>query len=148
MDGKLELLKYLIEEKKFDPSSLNASNESLLHVASLFGHLPVVKYLTLEKNCDPLFQDKGNSTPFILAVGNGRLSVVQFFISVIKNTSHIENSNALDLAAYKGNLPMVRLLIEGGCNPSHLDARLWTPLHYATSNGQLSIVEYLTNVCS
>lgn len=40
----LELVRYLIEEKGFNPSSLDANHQTPLHLASISGHLALTSH--------------------------------------------------------------------------------------------------------
>ncbi|EAX89157.1 ankyrin repeat protein, putative, partial [Trichomonas vaginalis G3] len=51
--------------------------------------------------------------------------------------------NVLHVACEKGNLQLVKLLIECGCNKETIDEYGNTPLIYASWNNQLEVVKYL-----
>ncbi|MCX8108696.1 MAG: ankyrin repeat domain-containing protein, partial [Verrucomicrobiae bacterium] len=50
---------------------------------------------------------------------------------------------ALHIAARKGDLPMVRLLVEAGADPAIMGPNDETPLDVARQNGHDTIVQYL-----
>ena len=49
LDGKLNMLKWLIEEQHYDPKQKGTGGSTLLHCACSGGHLDIVKYLITEK---------------------------------------------------------------------------------------------------
>ena len=56
------------------------------------------------------------------------------------NTRNRNHETALSLAAFKGNLPIVRRLVEAGAD---VNLYGWPPLIYAAFNGHTTVVEYL-----
>ncbi|MQM32728.1 MAG: hypothetical protein CRU78_20470 [Candidatus Accumulibacter phosphatis] len=56
------------------------------------------------------------------------------------NTRNRNHETALSLAAFKGNLPIVRRLVEAGAD---VNLYGWPPLIYAAFNGHTAVVEYL-----
>ena len=80
-EGHLHIVKYLIEEKRCNPSCQDANKITPLYLASMKGHLDTVKYLTVDKNCDPAVRDDQNMTPLHIAAHNGHYDVDRFLIS-------------------------------------------------------------------
>jgi ankyrin repeat protein len=56
------------------------------------------------------------------------------------NVRNRNGETALSLAAYKGNLPFVKRLVEAGAD---VNLYGWSPLIYASFNGHKTTVEYL-----
>ncbi|KAL1511552.1 hypothetical protein AB1Y20_006346 [Prymnesium parvum] len=54
-----------------------------------------------------------------------------------------EGQTALHHAAAKGDAPMVRALVRGGCDVHAVDRKLRTPLHHAVRGGHVAAVEAL-----
>lgn len=54
-----------------------------------------------------------------------------------------EGNTAFQLALIKGNLPLVKALIEEGSDPNATDKDGWTALLYASYFGHLPIIRYL-----
>ncbi|XP_013916589.1 PREDICTED: ankyrin repeat domain-containing protein 63 [Thamnophis sirtalis] len=51
--------------------------------------------------------------------------------------------SALSLACERGYLEVTKLLVQFGADPDTVDARGWSPLMYAASEGRTSVVEWL-----
>ena len=61
INGTLDEVKYLVEEKGADVKAVNLDGSTPLHRASQNGHLDVVKYL-VEKGADVKAADNGSYT--------------------------------------------------------------------------------------
>ena len=61
--GGLDVVKYLIEDVKVDPSCRDEMDTTPLHCAALCGHLPIVKLLVEDYLCDPGVRDEDGETP-------------------------------------------------------------------------------------
>jgi hypothetical protein len=85
---------------------------------------------------------KGNP-PLVLALQNQASSVVSVLMSVEETDWDAPNANgetALMMAALKGNLPVVRELVQRGCA---VNRQGWTPLHYAATAGYSDVIHFL-----
>ncbi|KAM6464977.1 ankyrin repeat domain-containing protein 63 [Liasis olivaceus] len=51
--------------------------------------------------------------------------------------------SALSLACERGYLEVIKLLVQYGADPDAVDARGWSPLMYASSQGRTAVVEWL-----
>ena len=71
IEGRMNILCYLIENKGYSHSSEDCSKKTPLHFAALHGHLKVVKYFVSEQNADPSNQDKFLRTPLHYACMGG-----------------------------------------------------------------------------
>jgi len=61
----------------------------------------------------------------------------------LNNSYTYGGESLLHVATKKGNLSMVKLLIEGGANINIQDESGNTPLHYSAANGKKDVVKYL-----
>ena len=52
--GHKSIVKYLVEQAKYDAESRNKFQKTLLHRAAREGQIDVVKYLIEERNCNPM----------------------------------------------------------------------------------------------
>ena len=115
--GHLDILRYLIEECKFNVSKTSPENNTALDVATIFGHFDIVEYLIVECKCDPNKKEWWYS---------------------MKPLHH---------ASEKGHIEIVKYLIsECNCNV-HEAAKGLSPLQYAAKNGHFELVEYFIEDC-
>mmetsp|Transcript_7405 Transcript_7405/g.10260 ORF Transcript_7405/g.10260 Transcript_7405/m.10260 type:complete len:428 (-) Transcript_7405:42-1325(-) len=59
------------------------------------------------------------------------------------NFRDVKGANALNWAAYNGNLELCMLLVEHGININNQNLAGWTPLHDASQNGHCEVIEFL-----
>lgn len=59
------------------------------------------------------------------------------------NLSDDAGRSALSLACERGYLEVIKLLVQFGADPDTVDARGWSPLMYASSEGRTPVVEWL-----
>ncbi len=70
VNNQIEVIKYLIDERKIDVNALNDESESPLHYAAKYGHLDLAKLL-LHKGCSLTLKDKAENNPAEIAQKNG-----------------------------------------------------------------------------
>lgn len=145
MAGNLNVLKYLIEIREYNPSGLDEDSTPLF-IAAANGHLQVVKYLVNEAKCDTMAKSTLEyKLPIHFAALGKEIEVIKF----LEKYNHVlavdrNGQSCLHIAAMKGHLHTVRYLIE-----EHLfdldtdDFSGVTPLHLASWQGQLDVVSYL-----
>ncbi|KAG2377935.1 hypothetical protein C9374_009020 [Naegleria lovaniensis] len=170
--GNLQVMEYLIDELKLDPSG---SYEELytensyppIHAATKNGHLEAVKLL-VEKYGVSVNQSRHDlqMRPIHLCSISGKLDVAQYLVekgcdcSVTINTREDKLLTPLHLAAGYGHPEIVKLLVEQGnyngqFKPEKEDSSLKvdlnliktqngvTPLELAMKRVQLNVVKYL-----
>lgn len=148
--GKLEIVKYLIEECKIDINlqQINQWQDTPLHTAANFGQYEVLKYL-LEKNAQVIPNAQGK-LPLHLAAEKRQVECVKLLLKQGKDiNSPITDSNAntaLHLAAQNDDLEMVQTLKENGATHSS-NNNGWFPLHAATAKGNIKIIQYFIEEC-
>lgn len=79
-------------------------------------------------------RDEGQSPPLLVALKNDSFKAAEFVIqqkSVDLDATNKADENALMLAALKGQLPLVQLLIK---HEAQVNKPGWTPLHYAATH--------------
>ena len=82
--GHLNVMKYLVEELKYDVNSANDYLFTPLHYAAYNGHLEIVQYLVEKKADIPCYNMLGDTPLHTAAIGD-QLQIVKFLMS--KNTS-------------------------------------------------------------
>ena len=66
--GNLDVLKYFIDERSWNPACLGHDGRTPLHVATEHAHFDVVKYLVIEQQVEPLCQDENGWTHYTLVL--------------------------------------------------------------------------------
>eukprot|EP01103_Thecamoeba_quadrilineata_P014454 TRINITY_DN431_c1_g3_i1.p1 TRINITY_DN431_c1_g3~~TRINITY_DN431_c1_g3_i1.p1 ORF type:complete len:437 (-),score=89.38 TRINITY_DN431_c1_g3_i1:91-1401(-) len=119
------------------------------------GNLETVKYLV--SLGEDIHQENHliRATGFYLAAEKGHVHVLGYLHSLGANVNHkvvkgYQSYSALLMCAQKGNLELVKWLVEHGadinlrCSTAEKNAGI-TALHHASSMGQLEIVQYLVS---
>jgi ankyrin repeat protein len=118
--------------------------ETLLHVASCYGHAGMVMLL-LGKGVD---KDKGNidgRTPLFFACFHGHVEVVRLLVAAGADKDKAEHYGVtpLYIASQNGHLEIVRLLVDAGADKDKARHDDSTPLYNACGEGHLEIVRLL-----
>ncbi len=166
-DGHLDIVKYLIEKGVNNPEKIDGalmfaavrghlnvvkyfiennlshvSHRNLLIDAAEGGDLATVKYL-VENDADI------TAEALLMAVRTNRLDVTEYLLNngappgaagSIPADIHVRNDEALYLAAEKGYLEMVILLIENGADIHAMNDKA---LQIAAASNHLNVVKYL-----
>uniref|UniRef100_A0A1X7V358 Uncharacterized protein n=1 Tax=Amphimedon queenslandica TaxID=400682 RepID=A0A1X7V358_AMPQE len=136
--GRLHILKYLIEECKFDANKMCSENNSALDFAARSGNYGMVKYLILEHKCDPSQEkDWYSMKPLHHASEKGHIYIVRYLISECHCNVHdtAKGLSSLQYAAENGHIELVKyFVVECNCNP---EPALWHA-------GSLEILQFLS----
>lgn len=160
MLGRLNILKYIIEDCGCNPATENDDGTTALHSAAEGNQLDVVKYLVNECHMDPSALDKNNYSPLTFACRRGNLKMVIFLEESILEYMRKDDvyygaaarqrksvNNPLCVACFHGHLPVVKYLVEEcGCDPSRAESGKKSPLLCAVCGNHVHIVKYLTDL--
>ena len=81
MQGELEIVKYLVEEKRANINKKEEKNGcNALHCASMYGHLGIVKYLVEEKGANINEKEQDGKTALHYASESGYLEIVKYLV--------------------------------------------------------------------
>jgi uncharacterized protein len=97
----------------------------------------------LLRGTDPNIEVLDQGTMLIIAAREKSVNVASALLKLNQVDVNKEAKNgesALMLAAFNGDLDLVKALVKRG---AQVNKPMWTPLHYAAANGQLSVVEFL-----
>lgn len=90
--GKLDILKYLIEDVGCNPATEGWLGSTTLHSAAAAKQLPIVKYLIEQCQLDPsVLDDENYRSPLVYACRSGDLNIVRYLIECMR-----ENTMTLD----------------------------------------------------
>ncbi|WP_419198621.1 ankyrin repeat domain-containing protein [Wolbachia endosymbiont of Rhagoletis cingulata] len=134
-NGKLDMVKYFIDEEKVDVNIKDNGYWTPLHWASWGGHLDVAKYL-VDKRANINAKDKSSKIPLNVAIDQKHNDVVKYL-----EQAQLDLNKELLIAAKGGDLNKVIDLISKGANVNVKDNNDDTPLHLAV--GYLDVVKYL-----
>ena len=149
LSGSLDILIYLIEERKYSPRCPGKWGRLPLHDAcEKNGNLAMVKYLVEKHGCDPTWKDDDGDTSLNVAALSGSLDILIYLIEERKYSPRCPGQwgrSPLHNACDKNvNLAMVKYLVEKhGCDPAVKDEQGNTPLNVAAWSGSLNILMYL-----
>ena len=146
-EGRLDIVRWLVEEKQVDPSCRDENGRTPLHAASFGGHLDIVRWLVDVKQVDPSCRDEKGRTPLYAASWKGHLDIVRWLIKEKQVDPSCQDEagwTPLHAASWRSHLDIVRWLVdEKQVDPSCQDEKGWTPLHVASFGGHLDIVRWL-----
>jgi uncharacterized protein len=97
----------------------------------------------LLRGTDPNADILDQGPMLVVAARENSISVINSLLKLSQvdvNKSAKSGENGLMLAAFNGQVEIVKLFIKRGALVNKPD---WSPLHYAAANGQLSVVELL-----
>ncbi|KAI3868638.1 hypothetical protein MKX03_013148, partial [Papaver bracteatum] len=128
VEGKLNVLKYLIEELKLDVNMKDLKGRSPLLHATVAGHMNVVEYL-LGQGADPKTSDPKGYSPLHCAGEKGYTDILTKLLSRgVDVNGASENGTPLAHAAAHGRLEAIQILLENNANPDLCSGRSFTPL--------------------
>ncbi|XP_046550763.1 ankyrin-1-like [Haliotis rubra] len=144
-NGYRYLFDFLVS-KGGEASLVDANGKSVLHLASLGGHLDMVKYILSQNFVDIKGKEIYGRTPLMSAAIGGHLDVFRVLMSEGSNASLVDGSgnNILHLASLNGHLDMVKYILSQ--NIVDINVRgiyEWTPLMSAATGGHLDVFRFL-----
>lgn len=142
--GQMDILKYLIKERKADINTRTDRGDIPLHQAAANSHLNVIKYLVDEQKADINARNTYGGTLLDTAAGSGHPNVVTFCLErrLDVNASTEHGETPLQAATRKGNLDVVKLLVAQKANINVRNHVGNTLLHSAAVNGHLDVVAF------
>jgi len=152
-EGKLELLKYLIEElgidvddKEYNPEEDADTGWTALQWAVNEKHEEIAIFL-MEERADYQLSFNNNWTTLHYAARSNLLALTQRLLTknVEVNIQTIQGWTSLMLAVYNGHLQMCKLLYENGADINIKDEEGKTAYDLAKENGHTSTVNFLSS---
>lgn len=78
--GKVDFVKFFVEECHCDPRVRNMFGETPLHLACERGRADIVRFLIVDHHCNPACRALNGTTPLYYACSNGKLNLVKFLV--------------------------------------------------------------------
>ncbi|CAK9436227.1 uncharacterized protein LODBEIA_P07850 [Lodderomyces beijingensis] len=159
LNNRLQLVKYLIEEKNADPNRKGGEiHATPLHWACRSGLVYIVDYLISETTADPNLRDSQDYNALHLAVHSSNIMLVVYLL-VSCCDAHSEkkmyvdepdgsNRTSLHWASYQNDIYTVNALIRFGADVTKVDNTLFTPLHWSFMGGYKNVMKSLVEAGS
>ena len=141
--GKLEILKYLIDEGMCIPAMKGWCGSTILHSAAAAKQISIVKYLVEECLLDPsTLEDDNRCSPLVYACRSGDINIAQYLIERMCETMSL--TDIFD-APYYHKTSSKEVSVE---NVIDIDEFQRSPLTSACYYGDLPLVRYLVEKCN
>ncbi|KAI3886917.1 hypothetical protein MKX03_033295, partial [Papaver bracteatum] len=141
--GKLNVLKYLIQDMKIDIHVKDNSGITSLSEAAVEGHLAAVEYL-LEMGANPEILDHSNCTSLHHVALKGHGDAIPLLLSKGINVDVTnELGSPLQYATLAGKHDTVKVLLDNGANPNLVFCETVTPLQASVTSRSWKLVEVL-----
>lgn len=138
--GNVELVRMLLDAGA-DPN-LRGNGQRPLPLAAQRGHARIIQLL-LRAGADPDLPGSDGNTPLFIAAQLNRVDVLRALLPYQPDFElfnygifNYEGLTALGMAALEGNAEALRLMLEAGADPNHLDKNLRPALFYAVYRNQ------------
>lgn len=143
-DGRLAVVRLLLDEGANIAARVNDTDETALHIAALAAHETVVQLL-LERGADVAARDSDGWTALHAAASGGSEVAVKLLLerddNIDARTTH--GQTPLHLAASCGCKAVVRLLLDRGANVNEGGKFGLTALHMASGRGHKEVLQLL-----
>ena len=143
--GDMDIVRYLVEEKKANLGLIQIDQFTALMAASYSGKEEVVKYL-LEQGADPKTHTSGGWFALTLASQEGHQETVRAILEKDKSMIDAKNASghtALMIAAIHGHLDTVKFLVKSGADRSATNNDGLNAEALAAKEGHKEIADYL-----
>eukprot|EP00752_Nemacystus_decipiens_P008503 g7594.t1 len=133
-----------------DPNRLLVGGGTALHVAAQLGAHEIVEALLVHGG-DLNARDSRGQSPLIAAIRSGHSRVAEVLVNAGCDVGvrawgpHCYGYAALDMAAEKGDIGILNMLLKHGADPMAADSLGNTAMHVAAYHGQLGAVETLVD---
>lgn len=144
--GHIEVVDVLLsEEETIDHNSCTLDGRTALMLATANGHNTMVERLLGITTIDLAAQDNRRMTSLLFGIKAGAKSIVERLIAAGASIDHQgpDDLTPLATASDMGLEDIARLLLDHGADPTILDNRGWTCLHWAAQGGHFAITKLL-----
>lgn len=142
----LEIVKFLINDKRTDVNVKCINGQTALHISAAHGRESIVKFLAEEVGLPINGIDHNGDTPLHIAAQHGHMKTVETLLK-LKADEKIKNvlsCSPLHNAARNNHISTVNVLLENGAKVDIRDGIAgFTSLHMAVEYGHVEMVKYL-----
>jgi ankyrin repeat protein len=153
--GHIEIVKFLARKsaEQVVHHATDAQGRTALQLASYLGHVDIVQHLIEHCSVDTNVKTTSGCTALHLACLAGRVTVVEYFAKCggridIEATCNAGRTALLWACTKRGNVSVVKALVQAGASLTVVDQCGWTAIHHASHSGHVDIVRYLVDVAS
>lgn len=140
------IVRRAVEEGALDPDAPISGARvrgvvKLLHAATMFSALQLVRFLIFDKRVDPNQEDMIGLTALHHAISHNAESILHFFLDKVPsiNINHASTCGGVSplmVAAARGNIPIMKILVSRGAEVDALDDDGKTALAFASHASQ------------
>lgn len=145
LEGRLDMASLVIEKGGVPLESRDSEGRTALHVACWQGSVDIVDLL-LKHGANPNAQDTEGRPPMHSVAWTGHDKVGHRLLEAsgvnIDLACH-QGATALSIAAQEGHVNIVKMLLQKGANPNHIDKYGRSPVKVAGRHGHVTIVQLL-----
>ncbi|XP_015250018.1 PREDICTED: ankyrin repeat domain-containing protein 50-like [Cyprinodon variegatus] len=145
LEHHLHMATLVIEKGGVPLESRDSEGRTALHVASWQGSVEIVDLL-LKHGANPNAQDSEGRPPLHSVAWTGHEQVGHRLLAannVIIDLACHQGATPLSIAAQEGHFNIVKMLLENGANPNHIDKYGRSPVKVAGKNGHVTVVRLL-----
>merc|ERR1712070_917897 len=149
-EGNIDVMEYLMERVKIDPTIHDVDGDTPFHAAARAGKLEAMKFLNKcvggrhgALDATPGYNE---ATAVHLSAMNAHTDVVAYLINsgvVDINAQDADGRTALACACADGAEDVVKLMVAEGAKMDIIDCDNYKPLHHAALNDHDQIVKFL-----
>ncbi|XP_058819773.1 uncharacterized protein LOC131682369 [Topomyia yanbarensis] len=143
----LDVVQYLIEEQKVDPSRIYSNCNNVIHAAASYNRVKVLSYLLTLPGLRKLVNNTNlvKNTPLNIACKEGYLRIARILLGqgVRTDTCGEYGLNALAFAMYTNSFKLVKLLFQHGATISYPLSSDFQPINMAIINRNIPMLNFL-----
>ena len=142
--GNLDIVKYLLNERKFDVNFPDNNNFTPFQAAAGSGNVELLKFL-VKNRADIFARSTSDATPMSNAVYSDSLEAVKYLFELGCEFDHPNqwNVSPIHYAAYKGNVEVIKLFMERDVDIHKITMNRETPFFWAVVGGRFEMADFL-----
>ncbi|XP_055639020.1 uncharacterized protein LOC129777015 [Toxorhynchites rutilus septentrionalis] len=143
----LDVVRYLIEDRKVEPARIYSNCNNVLHAAASYNRIHILNYLLSLPNIRKLINNTNlvKNTPLNIACKEGYLTVAKTLLqhNVRTDTCGEYGLNPLAFAMYTNSFKLMKLLFQHGAKISYPLSSDFQPINMAILNRNIPMLKFL-----